>query len=106
MYPIETSELTNFIVYAMLSDYFVDQVGLITRDRVKMPKINQNELSTIWVTLPPKDEQQAIVVHLDRKCSAIDSAIARKQSLIDSITAYKKSLIYETVTGKREVPSA
>lgn len=74
----------------MLSNYFSAQVGLVTENRVKMPKINQSE-------------QQEIADYLDKKCSAIDSAIKKKQSLIEKLTEYKKSLIYEVVTGKKEV---
>ena len=68
-----------------------------------MPKINQNELSDIIVALPSISEQQEIADYLDKKCSAIDSAIKKKQSLIEKLTEYKKSLIYEVVTGKKEV---
>lgn len=103
MYPIETENNSKFIVYMMLSNYFSAQVGLVTENRVKMPKINQNELSSILVALPSISEQQEIADYLDKKCSAIDSAIKKKQALIEKLTEYKKSLIYEVVTGKKEV---
>lgn len=103
MYPIETNMYKQFFVYMMLSQYFVEQVGLITRDRVKMPKINQNELSGILITVPTKEEQKEISDYLDKKCTAIDTAIEQKQKLIEKLTEYKKSLIYECVTGKRIV---
>lgn len=103
MYPIETENNSKFIVYVILADYFSAQVGLVTENRVKMPKINQNELSGIIVAMPKLEEQQQIADYLDKKCSAIDSAIAKKQAIIKKLTAYKKSLIYEVVTGKREV---
>lgn len=103
MYPIETNMYKQYFVYMMLSQYFVEQVGLITRDRVKMPKINQNELSGILITVPTKDEQKSIAGYLDNKCTAIDTAIEQKQNLIEKLTEYKKSLIYECVTGKKEV---
>ena len=103
MYPIETNMYKQFFVYMMLSQYFVEQVGLITRDRVKMPKINQNELSGILITVPTKNEQKEIADYLDKKCTAIDTAIEQKQKLIEKLTEYKKSLIYECVTGKKEV---
>jgi len=103
MYPIETNMYKQFFVYMMLSQYFVEQVGLITRDRVKMPKINQNELSGILITVPTKEEQKEISDYLDKKCTAIDTAIEQKQKLIEKLTEYKKSLIYECVTGKKEV---
>ena len=102
MYPIETNMYKQYFVYMMLSQYFVEQVGLITRDRVKMPKINQNELSGILITVPTKDEQKSIAGYLDNKCTAIDTAIEQKQNLIEKLTEYKKSLIYEVVTGKKE----
>lgn len=103
MYPIETNIHKQFFVYMMLSQYFVEQVGLITRDRVKMPKINQNELSGILITVPIKEEQKEIAEYLDKKCTAIDTAIEQKQKLIEKLTEYKKSLIYECVTGKKEI---
>ena len=103
MYPIETNMYKQFFVYMMLSQYFVEQVGLITRDRVKMPKINQNELSGILITVPTKKEQKEISDYIDKKCTAIDTAIEQKQKLIEKLTEYKKSLIYECVTGKKEI---
>lgn len=103
MYPIETNIHKQFFVYMMLSQYFVEQVGLITRDRVKMPKINQNELSGILITVPTKEEQKEISDYLDKKCTAIDTAIEQKQKLIEKLTEYKKSLVYECVTGKKEI---
>ena len=60
-------------------------------------------LSQLRLPTPPIEEQQQIADYLDKKCSAIDSAIAQKQAIIEKLTAYKKSLIYEVVTGKKEV---
>ena len=75
MYPIETNNNTQFLVYMMLSDYFTSQVGLVTENRVKMPKINQNELGAIMVTIPPQSEQETISKYLLEKCSSIDDII-------------------------------
>ena len=49
------------------------------------------------------DDQKSIVDYLDKKCTAIDTAIEQKQELIVKLTEYKKSLIYECVTGKKEI---
>lgn len=103
MYPIETDNNYKFLMYMMLSDYFTAQVGLVTENRVKMPKINQNEISAIVVTIPSITEQEEIAKYLERKCIKIDDYISKKQAVIDKITEYKKSLIYEVVTGKLEV---
>ena len=104
MYPIETDINTNYFLYSMLSDTFVSQVKLFIENRVKMPKINQNELSNIYIAVPnDSNEQQQIAEYLDKKCSEIDKAIADKEQVIEKFTEYKKSLIYECVTGKRKV---
>lgn len=67
------------------------------------PNLNTSIVKAIQIPLPTDNEQVEICDYLDKKCSAIDSAIAKKQAIIDKLTAYKKSLIYEVVTGKREV---
>lgn len=103
MYPIETTQDARYLVYAMLSGYFVQQVAAITANRVKMPKINKQELSKITVLLPPLSEQASIVSYLDRKCSLIDGIILEKEDLIRELENYMRSLIFEVVTGKRRV---
>lgn len=103
MYPIETSENVNFITYLMMSHSFLHQVSYLTADRVKMPKINRKELSSILIVLPSIEEQRQIVSYLDEQTSRIDKLIADKTKVIEELEDYKKSLIYEYVTGKKEV---
>ncbi len=103
MYPIETENDINYQKYYMLSEAFVSQVALVVQDRVKMPKINKDELSVIYVLSLPLSEQQAIASYLDGKCSEIDKLIAVKQQKIEKLKDYKKSVIYEAVTGKTEI---
>ena len=105
MYPIETEINKKYLVYMMLSDVFLSQVKLVTEDRVKMPKINQEELGQIRVCLPPEDEQAEIVEYLDSMNMRINSLIVNKDNLLSELESYKKSMIYEYVTGKKEVPS-
>ena len=103
MYPIETDINKYYLLYALLSDSYLVNIRLITEDRVKMPKINQEELSNIFFAVPDKNEQSEIVAYLNEKTAAIDSLIQKKEQLISELEAYKKSLIYEYVTGKKEV---
>ena len=103
MYPIETRLNERFFLYSMQSDAFLANIGLITEDRVKMPKINQEELGEIRFAVPPDDEQLEIVAHLDRRAAEIDGIITNKEQLMMELESYKKSLIYEYVTGKKEV---
>lgn len=107
MYPIDTDNISKFVVYTILSNDFNQQVAMITENRVKMPKINQKELSKIIVVLPAdRMEQQEIVDYLDGECGKIDALIAKKQQYLTEIENYKKSLIYEYVTGKKEVKTS
>ena len=78
--------------------YLVKEMNLVTR-----ASLGQDLLKSMPVLIPPKSEQQQIADYLDKKCSAIDSAIEKKQAIIEKLKEYKKSLIYEVVTGKREV---
>lgn len=104
MYPIDTDNISKFVVYTILSNDFNQQVAMITENRVKMPKINQKELSKIIVVLPAnRMGQQEIVDYLDGECGKIDALIAKKQQYLTEIENYEKSLIYEYVTGKKEV---
>ena len=106
MYPIESKLPTLFMVYLMLSTYFVSQVSLIIQDRVKMPKINQEELGEIKVVVPSQQDMLTIADYLDSKCSEIDALLQNYEDQITTLEEYKKSLIYEYVTGKKEVPAA
>lgn len=104
MYPIESKNDTRYIMYCILSNGFLQQVSMITENRVKMPKINQVELSKVLVAIPETiAEQKEIADYLDAKCAEIDGLIAKKEQLVKELESYKKSLIYEVVTGKREV---
>ena len=103
MYPIEAKINSKYLLYAMLSRHFVEQVTLIMQDRVKMPKINQDELGNIGVYIAPDIEQKEIVLYLDKKCAEIDSIIETKKEQLTVLGEYKKAIIYEYVTGKKEV---
>ena len=103
MYPIETDCNKLFIVFVILSTYFHAQVALVIETRVKMPKINQNELSSIVVAIPPVKEQNQIAEYLKHKCRKVDKIIEQRGKIIETLQKYKKSIVYEMVTGKREV---
>ncbi|KHE69671.1 restriction endonuclease subunit S [Halobacillus sp. BBL2006] len=102
MYPIETTINSTFLMYYMLSNVFVEQ-STLNNNRVKMPKINKEELGRIYTVIPSAEEQKQIVEYLDEQCNHINKIIGSKEQLILEMENYKKSLIYEYVTGKKEV---
>lgn len=98
MYPIETTTDTKYMQYYMLSNLFLSEVRNVTRDRVKMPKINREELGQISIIVPPKMEQHAIVSYLDDKCGKIDEWIAKKQKEVELLQEMKQRVIADAVT--------
>ena len=61
MYPLNTSMNKEYLLQYILSDAFNIQVASAMSSRVKMPKINQNELSKVLIPVPPIREQECII---------------------------------------------
>ena len=100
--PFTEELVPDYSKYYFSSDahrrFFVKEMNLVTR-----ASLSQDLLKRLPVLIPSKEEQKEIADYLDKKCTAIDTAIEQKQKLIEKLTEYKKSLIYECVTGKKEV---
>ena len=103
MYPIDVLGELRFVFYQMLSPLFVNQVAAVVGMRVKMPKINQEELSAIGMVIPSISEQREIAAYLDAECAKIDKAAEIVAKQIDAYKRLKRSLINEVVTGNRPV---
>ena len=73
MYPLETSLDIKYLLHLLLSSFFNSQVAEICSSRVKMPKINQEEMSKILLPLPPLSEQRRIVEKLESLMPLIES---------------------------------
>ena len=71
MYPLKPWINNTYTLNIMLSDYFDEEVYKAD-NRVKMPKINQNQLSTILIPVPPHAEQKAIVDRVEKLLSMVD----------------------------------
>lgn len=82
MYPLRPLVNTDYIQKCMLSGYFLIEVDRFD-NRVKMPKINQNQLSQIPIPLPPLAEQNRIVHKLDelmQYCNELEASIKQSES--------------------------
>ena len=60
MYPLKTPINKEYLLRYILSDSFNAQVATAMSSRVKMPKINQAELSKVLIPVPPIQEQNRI----------------------------------------------
>lgn len=99
--PFTDELIPDYSKYYFSSDahrrFFVKEMNLVTR-----ASLSQDLLKRLPVLIPSKEKQKEIADYLDKKCTAIDTAIEQRQKLIEKLTEYKKSLIYECVTGKKE----
>ena len=71
MYPIEPYIISSFHQKIMLSEFFLKAVDKFD-NRVKMPKINQNQLNSIIVPVAPLTEQKAIVEKVENLFAICD----------------------------------
>lgn len=102
VYRVATAYYNCYAKYVMLAPSFT----AITNDSTygaKMPRVSAEFIANLRFPLPPLPEQRAIADYLDKKCGAIDAAIAEAKKGIEEYKAWKKSLIFEAVTGKRRV---
>ena len=93
---------SKFLLYFFRSDYFRSELQRLSQGS-NISNINQDLFSHIKIPLVDMSFQNYVVSYLDKKCTAIDTAIEQKQKLIEKLTEYKKSVIYECVTGKKEI---
>lgn len=92
----------NFINYQLQAQNYRDALRFEARGFTRI-NIKVDRISSMYVSLPPLSEQQAIATYLDEKCSKIDKIVANLEKQISLYTDMKRSLIDEVITGKRAV---
>ena len=103
---LETDQNKRYIMYYLRSMAYSDVfLALATGIRVRSCDLRWNKLAELSYPVPPLNEQNAIVKHIDSVLSKADAVIADKKAQLATLDEYKKSLIFEYVTGKKEVPA-
>lgn len=88
----------RYIESTTVKDYFFISSNGVTRYGLGKPSVE-----SLYVTCPPKDEQESIVEFLDEQTQRIDKTITKEEKRITLFKEYKQSLISEVVTGKKRV---
>lgn len=100
-----TEQNKRYIMYFLRSMAYSDVfLALATGIRVRSCDLRWNKLAELFYPVPPIEEQEAIVAHIDTVLQKINNVIADKKEQLSVLEAYKKSLIFEYVTGKKTVP--
>ena len=101
---LDTDQCKRYIMYYLRSMAYSDVfLALATGIRVRSCDLRWNKLAELSYPVPPLDEQNAIVKHIDSVLSKAAAVIADKKAQLATLDEYKKSLIFEYVTGKKEV---
>ena len=101
---LTTEQNKRYIMYFLRSMAYSDIfLALATGIRVRSCDLRWNKLSELFYPVPPLEEQQAIVAHIDDVIEKANVIIAGKKQQMEVLSEYKKSLIFEYVTGKKEV---
>jgi type I restriction enzyme S subunit len=82
----------RFALYYLLARPFHTFASIIST-RVKMPKVNREELADAPWLVPPLDEQRAIADYLDRETARIDTLIEEQQRLIELLRERRNAVV-------------
>jgi type I restriction enzyme, S subunit len=82
----------RYALYYMLARPF-HSFGTVTSMRVKMPKINREELAAAPWLVPPVEEQRAIADFLDYETAQIDALVAKQEECIDLLRERRRTII-------------
>lgn len=79
------------------SDFFIKQIEF-TNNSTTIEALYSYNLRDLILPAIPITEQQQIIHFLDRKCTAIDTAIEKTKKSIEKLEEYKKAVITKAVT--------
>ena len=91
-----------YVTTSLKSSVIFEQFSMNSRGGT-MGVINIEILSDIIVPMPPADEQEQIVAHLDAQTAKFDALTAEAQRAIDLLKEHRSALISAAVTGKIDV---
>lgn len=99
---IYRSKNPKLMYYVLNSNIFQYYLGTFFTSTInQLTNSNFENMKIVWCD--DINEQEQIVIYLDKKTKLIDDSISLKQKQLETLEEYKKSLIYEYVTGKKEV---
>jgi len=94
----------NYLCFLLLQpEYLAEFKRRVTGVMEGFIRLYTDDLYDIPTMLPPIQEQQAIVAHIEIESTKIDQAINIQQQQIEKLKEYRSTLINSAVTGKIKV---
>jgi type I restriction enzyme, S subunit len=103
--PIKTIITGEFLGWLLWSSYGLHSL-LSRRTGATHPHLNCGNIKDISVPIPPLNEQESIVRHIEQRSRQLEKTLAAARSFISVLEAYQRSLITAAVTGKVDVRNA
>jgi len=94
--------ISDYLYFILNSNVFTQFINITTTGTTIL-HLYQNIFEIFEYTVPPIEEQQAIVHYINEESKIIDSLISKYQKQIDLMQEYRTSLISQAVTGKIDV---
>jgi len=92
----------RFVAVYISSHPFQGQIGA-AKSGVGIEHFGPTHLKRMWIALPPKLEQEAVVNWLDQELEPITSAVQKANAEIDLIREYRTRVVADVVTGQIDV---
>jgi len=100
-------DLSGFVVIAMMSYYFRQQLELVISGAEGLPNnLPVSQLKALRIAMPPDSEARRIERETKAETDQITSTITRARLQIERMQEYRTALIAETVTGKLGITPA
>lgn len=87
----------KLLFYIMISDGFTCMCNGATFG-AKMPRVSSDFIRGLHFYLPPKNEQDAMISYLDKKCGEIDKSIATQEKRVELLKELRQNIITQAVT--------
>ena len=97
-------EDTKFLELLFRNPLYIKQFILRSSGIVEgLIRLYTTELFDLKIGIPPKDEQMAILKHIEEQSFRFDEAVKNYSEQIEKLKEYKTTLINDAVTGKIKV---
>ncbi len=93
----------NRLMFAFYLIQAMKQPMLMTATINTQMNLNVDQIISLFLAVPPHDEQSAIVAYLDQQTAKLDTLTTEAQRAIELLKERRSALISAAVTGKIDV---